>query len=68
MNPLVDNNELVRRFNDDEAVWRSYVRKRQTRQLLGPGSSLSESILDYLDWLKAGRECRGTRCIGRPIP
>lgn len=67
MKPTIDHQTLVRRFNEDEAVWQSYEHKRELRCLLGPVSQLPEEILDYLDWLEAQRECRKTRCIGKPI-
>ena len=68
MKQVIDTSGLVQRFNDDEAVWRSYEHKRELRRLLGPDSTLSEAVLDYLDWLEAKRECRKTRCTVRPIP
>ena len=33
---------------------------------MGSDSLLSESVLDYLDWLEAERECYRTACIGSP--
>ena len=68
MKQVIDTAELVRQFNEDEAVWRSCERKRELRRLLVADSPLSEIVLDYLDRLEADRECRQTRCIGRPIP
>jgi len=64
MKPTIDPQTLIDRFNEDEAVWRSYERKRELRRLLGPDSRLPQAILDYLDRLDAQRECRKTRCIG----
>ncbi len=64
MNPLNDSQELARRFNEDEAVWRCYEDKRQMRRLLGSRIPLSEEVLDHLDWLEAERECRVIRAIG----
>lgn len=64
MNPDVDLQELARRFNQDEAVWRCYEHKRKLRRLLGSRSSLPDAVLDDLDWLEAERECRETRAIG----
>jgi len=60
--------ELARRFNEDEAVWRRCEQKRELRRLLGSRCPLPEEILDDLDWLEAGRECRQTLCIGRFVP
>ncbi len=68
MKPTIDPQTLAHRFNEDEAVWQSYERKRELRRLLGPDSKLPEEILDYLDWLEANRECRKTRCIGKLVP
>ena len=60
--------EFLHRFNEDEAVWRSYERKRRLRKLLGSRCPLSEETLDLLDWQAAERECRQVpdikRCIG----
>lgn len=57
--------ELSRQFNEDEAVWCCFERKRALRRMLGSRSPLSEEVLDSLDWMAAERECRETRCIGR---
>jgi hypothetical protein len=56
--------ELARRFNEDEAVWRCYEYKRALRRLLGSRSPLPDNILDHLDWQAAERECRDMRAIG----
>jgi hypothetical protein len=64
MNTLNQAQELARRFNEDEAVWRSYEDKRALRHLLGSRASLPEEILDDLDWQAAERECRAVRAIG----
>jgi hypothetical protein len=71
MKQAIDTSDLVQRFNEDEVVWRSYEHKRELRRRLGSQSPLPEAVLDYLDyldWLEAERECRTTRCIGRPAP
>ena len=68
MKQVIETGELVERFNEDEAVWLSCERKRELRRLRGPESSLPEAVLEFLDRLEAERECRQTRCIGRPIP
>lgn len=62
MKPAIDPQELARRFNEDQAVWRRFAAKRRMRGLLG--SPLPEDVLDRLDWLEIERECRETRCIG----
>lgn len=65
MKPSIDSENLLKRFNDDEAVWRSYEHKRELRHLLRPDSPLPEGTLDYLDWLDAERECRKLWRIGK---
>ena len=62
--PMIETQELARRFNEDEAVWRTYEHKRALRRLLGSRSPLPEDILDYLDWQAAERECRALRAVG----
>ena len=62
-----DPQELARRFNEDEAVWRSFEVKRRRRRLLGSPSHLSEELLDALDWSEAEREVRHSRAIGKWI-
>ena len=68
MKQAIDTSNLVQRFNEDEAVWRSYEHKRELRRRLGSQSSLPEAVLDYLDWLETERECSKTRCAGGPAP
>ena len=63
MNTLNEAQEFARRFNEDEAVWRSYEYKRAIRRLLGSRTPLPEEILDYLDWQEAERECREARAV-----
>ena len=64
MNPLTESQELVRRFNEDEAVWRAYETKRALRRLLGSAAPLPEETLDWLDWQEAEQKCRAVRAIG----
>jgi len=61
---MTETQKLARRFNEDEAVWRCYERKRVLRRLLGSRSPLSEDVLDDLDWQAAERECRPVRAVG----
>lgn len=61
-----DPQELARRFNEDEAVWRSFEAKRR-RRLLGSSLPLCEEVLDALDWSEAEREVRQTRAVGKWI-
>jgi hypothetical protein len=56
--------ELARRFNEDEAVWRAFEYKRAFRRLLGNMAPLSDEAFDRLDWEEAERECRVVRAIG----
>ncbi len=72
--PVNDVRENVRRFNDDEAVWRCFARKRAHRKRLtrllrrlGAQPPLTEEQLDQLDWLAAEREARPVRAIGQWI-
>jgi hypothetical protein len=60
-----DPQELARRFNEDEAVWRSFESKRQLRALLGPKFPLTDEAAEKLDWLAAERENRTISCVGR---
>jgi hypothetical protein len=69
--PLNDVQENVRRFNEDEAVWLCFARRRERRKrlhrllnLLDPSTPLTEEQLDQLDWLAAEREARSSRAIG----
>jgi hypothetical protein len=71
---LNDVQENVRQFNDDEAVWRCFARKRARRkrlrpllQLLDSPPTLTEEQLDQLDWLAAEREARPVHAIGKWI-
>lgn len=63
-----DAEELSRRFNEDEAVWRCFEGLRARRRLLRPKTPLSEETLDRLDWAEAERSCRETCCIGEWMP
>lgn len=69
--PLNDVQENVRRFNEDEAVWVCFARKRARRKrlhrllrLLDSPPPLTEEQLDQLDWLAAEREARPVRAVG----
>ena len=63
MTPISETQEFARRFNEEEAIWRRFQRKRLTRRLLGSDSPLPESVLDQLDWLEAEREIRTARAV-----
>ena len=65
-----DPQELARRFNEAEAVWRRYEARRAQRHVPGLKSSapLPEAILDALDWEAAEREGRPVRAVGHAIP
>lgn len=67
MKSFIEPQELVRRFNEDKAVWRRYHQKRGLRRLFGSRSLLPEEVLDDCAWLEAERECREKPYIGRPI-
>ena len=67
MKPILDTQELARRFNEDEAVWRRYQQKRaRLLRRLSVRSRLAKQF-DRLAWQQAERECRQTRRIGRLI-
>jgi len=68
MKAAIEAQELARRFNEDEAVWQLYERKRELRRLVGADSPRSESVLDDLDWEAAEREGRKARAIGFCYP
>jgi len=63
-----DAQEMARRFNEDEAVWRAFKCRRTMRKILGPESPLSEKVLDDLDRQEAEREARPIRAIGILVP
>lgn len=67
MKLCTDTQELARRFNEEEAVWREYERLRQLRRRCGFRVSMPMDILDRLDWLKAERVGRIIRCVGTPL-
>ena len=61
-----NSQDLARKFNEDEAVWRAFDRRRSIRALLG--SVLSVPDEDLADWLAAEREARPVRAIAIPVP
>lgn len=63
MKHLSDTQEITRRFNEDEVVWRHFEEKRGTRD---SASSIPEELLAEIDWREANKECRQTRCVGEP--
>jgi hypothetical protein len=72
ISPFNDVRKNVRQFNEDEAVWRCFKKKRALRKRLlrlpGPPASqtpCTQKQLDDLDWLAAQREApveRGGSC------
>ena len=63
-----DPQELARRFNENEAIWRCYLEKRKARRRrFKLRSRRGEKLLDQLDWLAAERETRPVRAIGKWI-
>ena len=64
MQAMIVAQELARRFDDAEMVWRAFENKRAWRRLLGSDAPLPEETLDWLDWQAAERECREVRAIG----
>jgi hypothetical protein len=65
MTPISDTQELTRRFNEEEAIWQRFQKKRLARHLLEADSPMPESILDQLDWLEAEREIQTTRAVAQ---
>lgn len=58
--------DLARKYNEDEAVWRAFDRRRSLRSLLG--SVLSVPNENLADWLAAEREARPVRAVGILVP
>jgi hypothetical protein len=67
MKPFADPQEIARRFNEEETIWREYVRLRRLRHRCGLGVALPSDLLDRLDWLMAERKGRIVRCIGKVL-
>jgi hypothetical protein len=65
MTTISDTQEFARHFNEDEAIWQRFQKKRLARRLPGSDSPLPESVLDHLDWLDAEREIRITRAVAK---
>ena len=64
MNRLDDVREQVRRFNEEEAIWRRFQKRRILRRLSRWRDTIAEEILDHIDWIAADRECRDLRVFG----
>lgn len=70
MNPaqaIQSAQNLSRRFNDDEMVFRAFQRRRLFRKFLHRSNPLPEECLDHADWLAAERAARPVRAIGFTI-
>lgn len=67
MKSFIGPQELARRFNEDEAVWRRYCLKRGLHRLRGSSLLFPEDFLDRLDWLESEGECRERRYVERPF-
>ncbi len=63
VNPMIETQELARRFNMRTKRCGVHGNGRALRQLLGSGTSLSEDTLNYLDWQAAG-EYRAVSAVG----
>jgi hypothetical protein len=71
MKMMIEAQELARRFNEDEAVWRCYDRKRALRKWRAvhpPFSAHLLDYLDYLDWQAAEQKSRMVRAFGFFLP
>ena len=63
-----DVHEFVRRFNQEEAIWRRYQEKRaERRRRFRLRSRVAEKLLDRLDWIAAKREMRRSDCVGKEL-
>ena len=69
MNQVInDVHENVRRFNEEEAIWRRYQEKRkQRRRRFRLRSKVAEQLLDRLDWMAAERQMRRSDCVGKAL-
>ena len=63
-----DPQELARRFNEDEAVWRGYQKKRLQLLFSGSRRKLTAEEFERLAWAEAEAEVRPMRCIGIEVP
>ena len=57
--------EQIDRFNEDEAVWRSFRKARDLRRRFVSRSPLSEKTLECIEWQEAERKHKSLSCIGR---
>ena len=62
-----NSQDLARKFNEDEAVWRAFDRRRSLRSILGSVLSVADGD-DLADWLAAEREARPVRAVGISVP
>lgn len=67
MKPFIGPQELARRFNEDESVWRRYQQKRDLHRSHRSSGLFTENALDHIDWLEAEQECREKHYIGTPM-
>ena len=64
MKPRSETQEIARRFNEDEAVWRRFEEKRRMRD---SASLFPDELLDKIDWREAEQEYRVTQCVGKVL-
>jgi hypothetical protein len=65
---MFSSEDLARRFNEEEAIWRCYQEKRkERRRRFRLRSQIGEKLLDQLDWLAAERETRPVHAVGKWI-
>ncbi len=63
-----DIQENVRRFNQEEAVWRCFEEKqKKLRKLFPRRLKIADEILDRLAWAAAEREMQHSDCIGKAL-
>jgi hypothetical protein len=68
MKPILDSQEVVRRFNENEAVWRWYLQKRGLRLIMVRRVRFSRKFLIIPTGSKRNGNVVRDCMLGRPIP
>ncbi|MGH8093143.1 MAG: hypothetical protein ACREIF_06695 [Chthoniobacterales bacterium] len=64
-----DVQENVRRFNQEEAVWRCFEEKlKKLHELFPRRLNIADALLDRLAWAAAEREMQRSDWIGKTLP
>ncbi len=67
--PLIDPQELARRNNDKEAIYRAYLRRKAAiAKPRNKPSKRQAKSLENLLWSLAEREAKPTRAVGFFLP